>query len=170
MNRAFIGIDPGKSGAIACIYDNKVNMLPMPVEGKEIVVGHIINWLESIYYSFDSVSLLNDWSMKNWYVAYIEKVGAMPKQGVVSMFNFGFNTGILHGVFRTLGIPLYTVTPQAWKKEILAGTDKSKQASIDYVLRAYPDVKLFRTERSRTYDHNMAEALCIAEYAKRKHS
>jgi crossover junction endodeoxyribonuclease RuvC len=101
-------------------------------------------------------------------IAYIEKVSALPGQGVSSMFKFGFVTGILHGIIRTFGIPLYVVTPQIWKKEILQGTDKSKQAAIDYCLRAYPNVKLFRTERSRTYDDGMADALCIAEYAKRQ--
>ena len=152
----YMGVDPGLSGAIAVIYEtNAIQIFPMPIAGKEIDVGGIIGYLKIIKI--------------NNCVAYIEKVSSRPGQGVVSVFKFGFVTGILHGVFRTLGIPLYTVTPQAWKKEILAGTDKSKQASIDYILRAYPDIKLFRTERSRTYDHNMADALCIAEYAKRKY-
>ena len=167
----YVGIDPGINGAIAIFDADRYlcnDILPMPIAGKEINVGIIKDWLRDVYLNSDFVPV--SYNIKDWYIACIEKVGAMPGQGVVSMFKFGFVTGILHGVFRALEIPLYTVTPQAWKKEILAGTDKSKQASIDYVLRAYPDVKLFRTERSRTYDHNMAEALCIAEYAKRKHS
>jgi len=160
MNKAFLGADPGLSGAIAVIqYSGQaIAILPMPVSGKEVDVATIVEWL-----TYRTTLKLQG------VVAYIEKVSSRPGQGVVSVFKFGFVTGILHGIFRTLGIPLYTVTPQAWKKEILAGTDKSKQASIDYVLRAYPNVKLFRTKRSRTYDHNMADALCIAEYAKRKY-
>ena len=157
----YIGVDPGIGGAIAVLNTSGnlcTKIIPMPMAGKEIDISSLAHQIKH-YAELD-------WGT----IACIEKVGAFPGQGVVSMFKFGFVTGVLHGVFRTLEIPLYTVTPQAWKKEILAGTDKSKQASIDYVLRAYPDVKLFRTERSRTYDHNMAEALCIADYAKRKHS
>ena len=105
MNKAFLGVDPGKSGAIAVIYEtNAVQIFPMPIAGKEIDVGGIIGYLKIIKI--------------NNCVAYIEKVSSRPGQGVVSVFKFGFVTGILHGVFRALEIPLYTVTPQAWKKEI----------------------------------------------------
>ena len=167
MSTVWIGIDPGLSGAIAVIqYDGQVvTVLPIPLAGKEIDVKCIIKWLikkatvqkDGIFYKRDAT-------------VYIEAVHSMPGQGVSSVFKFGFVTGILHGIIRTLGIPLYTVTPQAWKKEILAGTDKSKQASIDYVARTYPNVSLKRTERSTTYDHNMSDAICIAEYCRRKHS
>lgn len=161
MNKAYIGIDPGLSGAIAAILTNSIDaphsieIAPMPIAGKELDVAMIIDYLEMLA-EFDRI-------------AYIEAVHSMPKQGVSSSFKFGFVTGVIHGIFRTLGIPLYLVTPQAWKKEILAGTDKSKQAAIDWALRAYPNVNLFRTEKSKIYDHNLADALAIAEYAKRKH-
>jgi len=154
MTKAYIGVDPGLSGAIACIYeDDYIRILPTPVAGKEIDVSRIVGWMDDRTRHFDVL-------------AYIEKVSAFPGQGVSSMFKFGFVTGVIHGVIRTLGIPLFTVTPQAWKKKVLEGTDKSKEAAIDYCLRAYPDVKLFRTEKSRTYDSGMADALCIATYAK----
>ena len=169
MKKAYIGIDPGLTGAIAAIMPDlgEVKILPMPISGKEIDVKHISLWINN------EVIFRLDWNYdeENFYIiACIEKVHSMPRQGVSSSFKFGFVTGILHGIFRMADIPLYTATPQAWKKEILAGTDKSKQAAIDYCLRAYPDIKLFRTEKSRVYNHNMAEALCIAEYARRKHS
>ena len=165
---AYLGVDPGLSGAIAIIidqppYSTKIKILPTPVAGKEIDVQAIIDFINLWLPDDPLFGRVNT-------VAYIEKVGAFPGQGVSSMFKFGFTTGVMHGIIRTLGIPLYTVTPQAWKKEILSGTDKSKQAAIDYCLRAYPDVKLFRTERSKTYDDGLADALCIAEYAKKKHS
>jgi len=157
-NNIYIGIDPGLSGAIAIIYPSQIEILPIPIAGKEIDVSAIVHWLRTT-------------QMDDFYpLAYIEKVSAFPGQGVSGMFKFGFVTGVLHGIFRTLEVPLYTVTPQAWKKEILAGTDKSKQAAIDYCLRAYPNVELFRTKKSRTYDSGMADALCIAEYCRRKHS
>jgi crossover junction endodeoxyribonuclease RuvC len=81
------------------------------------------------------------------------------------MFKFGFVTGVMHGIISTLAIPLYLVTPQAWKKKILAGTAKDKDAAIDYCRRVYPDVSLLATERSRKPHDGMADALCIARYA-----
>jgi len=157
----YVGIDPGMNGAIA-VLDGDGNIyadiLPMPIAGKEIDISKLVqkmrNYIELSWYS----------------IACIEKVGAMPGQGVVSMFKFGFVTGILHGVFRTLEIPLYLVTPQAWKKEILAGTDKSKQACIDWCLRTYPNVNLLKTARSYKHHDGMADALAIATYAYRKYS
>lgn len=159
---AYLGADPGLSGALAVIHwTGEIETLPTPVAGKEIDVISIVNWIDTV---LPVDTLVGRYPA----VAYIEKVSAFPGQGVSSMFKFGFVTGVIHGILRAVSIPLYTVTPQAWKKEILAGTDKSKQAAIDYVLRAYPDVSLFRTPRSRTYDNGIADAICIAEYGKRK--
>jgi crossover junction endodeoxyribonuclease RuvC len=98
-------------------------------------------------------------------ICYIEKVSAMPKQGVTSMFNFGFSTGAIHGIVATLGIPRYLVTPQRWKNNILVGTKKDKEAAIDYCRRAFPSVTLLATEKSRKPHSGMADAICIALYA-----
>lgn len=165
-DKAYIGIDPGFSGAIACIKrhesSNSIEILPMPVEGKEIDVLRIVDWLGKITYCTSPLDF-----RRIDIFAYIEKVGAYPGQGVVSMFNFGFNAGILHGIFRTLSIPFHIVHPKAWKSMILSGTDKSKEASINYCLRAYPNISLKRTERSRKNDDGIADAICIAEYGRR---
>jgi len=156
----YIGVDPGIGGAIAVLNTSGnlcTKIIPMPMAGKEIDISSLAHQIKH-YAELD-------WGT----IACIEKVGAFPGQGVVSMFKFGFVTGVLHGVFRTLEIPLYTVTPQAWKKEILAGTDKSKQACIDWCLRTYPNVNLLRTTRSHKHNDGMADALAIATYAKRKY-
>ena len=155
----YIGIDPGKSGGIA-IIDTEINsthVTPVILSGKDIDAFAISKWIIHILKGRNNV------------VACIEKVHAMPGQGVTSMFKFGFVTGVMHGIIRTLGIPLHLVTPQAWKKEILAGTPKDKDAAIDYCRRVYPNVNLLATPRSRKPHSGMADALCIAEYAKRKH-
>jgi crossover junction endodeoxyribonuclease RuvC len=85
------------------------------------------------------------------------------------MFTFGFVTGALHGILAALGIPIYMVTPQAWKKVILAGTPKDKLASIEYCTRVYPYVDLHATPRSTTMHNGIADAICIAAYAKTLH-
>ena len=70
-------------------------------------------------------------SISNWDLhgdvkhAFIEQVGAMPGQGVSSMFNFGHSAGTVMGVISAIGIPYTLVTPQAWKKRAgLIGLDK----------------------------------------------
>ena len=150
----YIGIDPGKSGGIAIINcADHVKVTPMILAGKDLDVSAIEDWIFGNYNHTQRT------------IACIEKVHSMPKQGVASSFKFGFVTGVMHGIIGTLGIPLHLVTPQAWKKEILAGTLKDKDAAIDFCRRVYPEVNLLATERSRKPHSGMADALCIARYA-----
>jgi len=151
----YIGIDPGKSGGIAAIDITRqsTHVTPVILSGKDVDAFAISEWIIHILKGRNNI------------VACIEKVHAMPGQGVTSMFKFGFVTGVMHGIIRTLGIPLHLVTPQAWKKEILAGTPKDKDAAIDYCRRVYPNVNLLATPRSRKPHSGMADALCIAKYA-----
>lgn len=56
---------------------------------------------------------------------FIEKVGAMPGQGVSGMFNFGYSAGVLEGVLVAKGIPVQFIPPPTWKKsQGLSGLDK----------------------------------------------
>ena len=161
MTKIFIGIDPGKSGGIATINTtlDTIEITPMILSGKDVDALKIAEWI-----------IHNTGFPEGNSIACIEKVHAMPGQGVTSMFKFGFVTGVMHGIIRTLGIPLHLVTPQAWKKEILAGTPKDKEAAIDFCRRIYPQVNLLATERSRKPHSGIADALCIARYAKEKYN
>lgn len=149
-----IGIDPGKTGGIAAMSDNFVDVFPIPLAGDEIDMPLIYDKLQEISIGRTDVR------------AYIEKVHAMPQQGVRSMFTFGFTVGALHGIIACLKIPLFQISPQSWKKLVLVDTKKDKDAAITYCRNVYPDVSLFATERSRTYHDGMAEALCIATYGR----
>ncbi|GAA0586540.1 hypothetical protein ACFQH5_20340 [Halomonas salifodinae] len=144
-----IGIDPGQSGGIAGIDGDASYAVPMPLIGKDID-GHKI--------AAQLKSLTPD-------VVIIEKVHAMPKQGVSSTFKFGMGFGIVIGVCEALGIPYRLVTPQAWKKAVLAGTTKDKDAAIAFVRRAYPSIDL-TPGRKRVPHDGMADAVCLAEYGR----
>ena len=144
----YIGIDPGKSGAMVILNDKQVASI-VPFDEIEY-----IRTLKKI--------LLKDKCV----VGCLEKVNAMPKQGVVSMFNFGKNFGFIQGVLMSLGISYELVTPQKWKKEFSVTSDKN--TSIEVARRLFPEVNLKRTERSIKDDDNIAEALLMAEYARRR--
>ena len=150
-----LGIDPGKTGAMCFMTDDEVIPMLFPLAGKELDL-----WLIS---EFVKAQLPID-------LAVIEKVGAMPGQGVTSMFTFGLATGMLHGIVAGLGIPRQAVTPQRWKKIVLSGTPKDKDAAIAYCRRKYPDVSLLPTPRSKVNNHNLADAICIAEYGRILHA
>jgi crossover junction endodeoxyribonuclease RuvC len=90
----------------------------------------------------------------------------MPKQGVTSTFNFGENFGWIQGVLDAYGVPYELVRPQKWKKEFSVTADKN--SSIAVCKRLFPDVSLKRNERCMKDDDNLAEAILLAEYARRR--
>ena len=147
----FVGIDPGQSGGIAVIHGDEVTVRAMPICGKEIDAREIHNLLV----------FLPERTM-----VFMEKVHAMPGQGVTSMFTFGKGYGEILGVIKSMDIPYALITPQAWKKVVLAGTDKGKSAAIEYCRARYPKVLLLETPRCRVPHDGMADALCIAEYGR----
>jgi len=153
LNKCYIGIDPGKSGGlVAIISDHTVETTPMLLAGKDIDIARTTKWIHTH-------------SIRDSTVVCIEKVHAMPGQGVTSMFKFGFVTGVMHGIISALELPLFLVTPQTWKNKILQGTKKDKAAAVDYCRRVYPRISLLATKRSRVPHSGMADALCIARYA-----
>ena len=145
-----VGIDPGQKGGLAYLSDYHAEAVPMPMIGKDLDVQKIVRMLRT-----QSVELV-----------VLEKVHAMPQQGVSSMFTFGFGVGVIVGTVETLGLPLRWVTPQAWKKLVLAGTAKDKDAAIAHVRQAYPGIELV-PGRARTPHDGIADAVCIAEYGRR---
>jgi Holliday junction resolvasome RuvABC endonuclease subunit len=156
MYNAVIGIDPGKAGGLAIIHKNgHVRIMPMPLAGESIDASAIHDWIDE-FLIYDHHKLPSAW---------VEKVHAMPGQGVSSMFKFGYTVGIIHGIITTMGIPLYLVAPQTWKKSVLMDMAKvDKSASAEFCRRVYPDVSLLATPRSRKFHSGMADALCIAHY------
>ncbi len=82
------------------------------------------------------------------------------------MFTFGQNFGFIQGVLKAYGIPFELVRPQKWKKEFSVTGDKN--SSVAVCKRLFPGVSLLRSDKCRKDDDGMAEALLMAEYARRK--
>lgn len=142
----YVGIDPGEKGSMAIIWEwGKIELIPFSVDGYR-----------------DMMRQCPPMECR----CCLERVNAMPKQGVVSMFNFGKNFGFIQGLLTAYSIPYELVTPQKWKKEFQITGDKN--SSIAVCKRLFPDVDLRRTERCRKDDDGAAESLLLAEYARRK--
>lgn len=160
----FIGIDPGKTGGVVIVGTNGdiQDKLTMPlVADKEVDFGIIYNFLEPV--AQQSMALL-------------EKVGAMPKQGVTSMFNFGQTYGGLKAILQILAnkydTPWALVTPQSWQKSLHEGVDKSmdaKKRSLMAFQRLYPGIDLRASNRCKIPHSGLVDALLIAEYGRRKY-
>ena len=139
----YIGIDPGgASGGLALLrYDTDelfdVQACKMPATERDIV------------------EQLREWQALAPCRALIERVHAMPKQGVSSSFAFGRNVGVLHGALAALRIPYDEITPQRWQtfmgcmtrgdktvtkrraQQVLPQVEKITHATADALLLAY---------------------------------
>ena len=145
-----LAIDPGMNGGIAWSDGDRPSACIMPMAGKDIDLPELAALIRSV-----SPGLI-----------VVEKVGAMPKQGVTSTFKFGKGYGSILGIAAALETPVELVTPQRWKGVVLSGTSKDKDAAIAYCRRMFPSVPLI-PPRCRTPHDGIADALCIWEYGRR---
>ena len=151
MKTIFIGIDPGKSGGIACIDTESGIRYTVPYSDKDLV----------------DMCRNESWRGNTKHImCCLEKVGAMPHQGVVSMFNFGQSVGYIKGVLESFAIPYQEITPKKWKSEF--GLNSEKAASAEVCGKLFPDISLLATPKSKKPHDGMSEALLMAEYARRK--
>lgn len=157
----YVGIDPGASGALAVI-----DYRP---DGGGIISAHAATMPLDADGGVDVKSLyafLVELPTRDT-VVVLEKAQAMPKNGSVSMFNYGKGVGRIEAFLRLGGWRFEEVRPTTWKKVVLKDTAKDKAAAIDYVTRAFPGVSLLPTPRSKKPHDGMADALCLAEYGRR---
>ena len=132
-----LGVDVGASGCLVFMnqFGDYIDHLHMPVikvGTKTRVNGAAVaQWLEQKRLEAGLNRITH---------AYIEQVGAMPKQGGSSMFSFGHSAGLVEGVIAGAGIPITLVTPQAWKKHHkLIGSEKD--AARSRAVQLYPTIK-----------------------------
>jgi len=139
-----IGIDPGKSGAIAIYHPLKNRTDATPV--LHLTPADIAHYLS--YYKEERDNI----------ICYIEKVHSMPKQGVVSSFTFGQNFGTYIGILTALKIPFTYVAPGVWQRVMGCLSKGDKNVTKRKAQELFP---------SLTITHATADALLIAEYGRR---
>ena len=140
-----LGVDPGINGALALVGDGylAVDHLPTMGSGRQRIINAV-----------EISDIIYRWAPD---VAVIERVHAMPKQGISSAFRFGQAFGTLEGVIAGRKIPLYYITPQSWKRHYRLPADK--EAARMRAIQLYPRIA---DRLSRKKDSDRAEALLIA--------
>lgn len=134
----FIGVDPGKSGAIVAIDDLDVRFQKNDCTERDLS---------------DFVSLCNA------SIAVIERVSAMPKQGVSSTFKFGQSYGFLRGLLIANHVAFEEVLPRSWQQFMGCLSKGDKNVTKAKAQQLFPNIKV---------THAIADALLLAEYARRK--
>ena len=150
-----IGIDPGLSGGIAVLENNKVlSIFDMPVMSEGKKNKRQLN-------SAQLVKLIKDNISKNEEVSVVvEQVNAMPGQGVTSMFNFGQTFGAIKGVCAALSLPIFFVRPAKWKKHFEL-INSSKDSSRTKAIEMYPSLS---NDLAKKKDVNKSDAILIARF------
>lgn len=162
-----LGIDPGLDGGIAMMDGSRLSMElgrisiePMPTTGgtKRSVDGGSL------------CVLLRGWIIdKPIDHVFLERVGAMPGQGVTSMFNFGEGYGVIKGVLSALHIPYTLVSPQKWQNAIgVAKSKDTKGAAATRAAQLFPGVDFRASARCRKPHDGMVDAALIAAYGVRE--
>ena len=146
-----IGIDPGLDGAIAIIGNNEVKLFDMPTirypwmqPGKRMIDGKLIGEILAPYIDTARIN--------------IELVHSMPKQGVVSTFNFGSAFGGIVVLANAMGFQPTLIRPQSWKGKIGAtcqGKDFPRQLALKLYPKLHPLLHLVKHQ-------GRADALFIA--------
>lgn len=147
-----VGIDPGLSGALALVIDGRpTKVVDMPIMARGGAPKR--QKLAAPLLVDEIVEMAPD---KVW----VERVSAMPGQGVASTFSFGESCGTAIGICFALRIPVWYVTPQTWKRHArLIGAEKD--ASRTLAIERYPHMA---PDLSRKRDHGRADAILIAIY------
>ena len=154
-----IGIDPGKKGCLVIIGDMDIQ-------------GTFFDWPKNddIQTYFDNIAgyIENELQWKTIGLAAIERVHAMPKQGVSSMFSFGMNYGMWLAFLSIYHIPFITVPPQTWMKGLISKADgvDTKAQVYTAAKRLFPHATLTGPKGGRL--DGRADALMIAYYARQR--
>jgi crossover junction endodeoxyribonuclease RuvC len=150
-----LGIDPGLSGGISVLEDQKVlGIFDMPVmaEGKknkrQLNSAQLVNIIKENTRSDDEVVII------------VEQVNAMPGQGVTSMFNFGQTFGAIKGICAAMSLPIFFVRPSKWKKHFEL-INASKDSSRTKVIEMYPHLS---NQLAKKKDVNKSDAILIARF------
>ena len=150
-----LGVDPGKSGGLAMIstQENYIYMQTMPDNFIE---------LREFFRKAKECTIFEK-GIHCW----LEKAQTMPKQGIVSAFNYGKHFGELCATLALLEIPYSMVSPIKWTKAMHSNAGPAPTAKAKTLMvarRLYPKEKFLATARSKVPHNGMVDALMIAHY------
>ena len=144
----YIGIDPGKSGGIAVITDDNVEVKKCPdsVQDMAFLFALILQETPPLHV-----------------LVMIEKVLARPHDGRTSVFTFAGNYGQWQGIIASHDIIPHYVTPQVWMRAVGCPKKLKKQVRKNY-LKALAKEKF--PDLSKKLTLATSDAMLIADYAK----
>jgi len=147
------GIDPGLTGALGVLINGAflgVEDMPTVVKGvgsvkREVAPAGLKTIIKGYLQPGESV------------VCVLERVNAMPGQGVSSVFSLGDSFGCARSVIATAGFETYYVSPVTWKKYFKLPSDKEFSRAL--AVKMFPEAPLHLKKHD-----GRAEALLMARW------
>lgn len=160
MYKAYLGIDPGKKGALALLAREDARLLaarPMPDNVWDLY-QLLVNWQNRFGPIFAVVEQAGAW-----------RVDGKPQSGK-SMFTYGRGFGGLEAALIIAKIPHQMIMPAPWTLVMHKGTYASepKAKSLEAARRIWPGMQFkFSLADKRAHD-GLVDAMLMAEYARRE--
>ncbi|TET66714.1 MAG: hypothetical protein E3J56_13935 [Candidatus Aminicenantes bacterium] len=157
--KTFLGIDPGRHGAVAIITEGiqteDIRIIDCPLTIAEMVA--IVRPYAKNDFRIDSKAI-------------IEKVNPFYKSSAKSAFTFGGNFFAWQAILACFLIPYDFITPRKWQGIMFDSAkrlDDTKQQSFERATRLFPDLDIeLRTPRGKILD-GRCDALLLAELLRR---
>jgi len=176
MSKTYIGIDSGKSGAIAILQEGyPLRIEPMPLTGHKSKKTSVLDGyaLKGLFRGLKVIGDIHVIAEKPMLMArrFKDKNGEEKSVGSNNMASVSFkNAGFILGLLVGLDIPYTEIRPTDWQRLMYAGEpkrDNKKDTSIAVAQRIFPDTT-FMFPRGRVINNNMTDAALIAEYGRRR--
>lgn len=130
--RAYLGIDPGASGALALLHGNALTIYDMPLKQRKGRTGKVVTEIDTdrlwaIVRRAAHKSVEYDYFI----TPVLEQVGGLPRQGAASAFQFGRVYGQIEMACVANGLEITYAAPTKWKADArLIGKDKAASCAL----------------------------------------
>lgn len=143
----FVGIDPGKSGAIA-VLDS------LESQGRELECTKLSHTERDVWAQLEALDAAES-------VALIERIVAMPISSKGNMTKLAISYGFMRGLLVASQIPFDELLPVQWQKKMSCLTRGDKNVSKARAQQLFPSYQVF---------HWNADAILLAECCRRTYN
>lgn len=159
QQKAYLGVDPGKSGGLAVI------------RGGEVAWWYVMP--DSDFDLFETVKVCIE--TEDIQYCHLERVHSMPGEGHVGVFSFGENYGKIQMALTGNQVPYEKITPRTWQKGVGVKAKLKEESKPQFKERLrqhaqqlFPSLELWRIPRTLTKQRAVCDAILLAEYCRRK--
>lgn len=177
----YVGVDPGVTGAIAHLRsDGSVGFVDLPImviEGKKRrtvlhlqmamqYLGNILHWSDEPAIFLLEAPVIGPAMRRNKPEEPLSlDDDGKSGQSIVTLANSFRLNGQIEGMLVALGAAYEIVQPQVWKRAMMPGEARDKDAARLKAIQLFPQAA---EELKLKKHHNRAEALLLAEWGRRR--